>query len=121
MQKLVFDIGEEVKIGSGRSIVDLFRSPPWYGQAPGEPTLGYFISQILPNIYVLAGLILFALLIFGGLSIIMGAGQENPEKIQKGQKAAVSAIIGFLIIFGSYWLIQIIEAVTGIKIFKPGF
>lgn len=83
-------------------------------------TLGGFISVILPNVYIIAGIILFALLLFGGLGVIMGAGQDDPEKVQKGKKAITAAVIGFLVIFCSYWIIQIIDAVTGLEIIKGG-
>jgi len=83
-------------------------------------TLGKFITAILPNIYILAGLILFFLLIGGGLMFIVSAGQENPEGAAKGKKAITAAIAGFIIIFTSYWLIQIIETITGINIFESG-
>lgn len=83
-------------------------------------TLGGFISLILPNVFLLTGIILFILLIFGGIMIISSAGQQNPEGMAKGQKAITNALVGFLIIFLSYWIIQIISAVTGLNILRPG-
>jgi hypothetical protein len=108
------NIGEEFKIGLGRSIIDLFRPKT---DPSAKPTLGYFISSILPNVYVLAGIILFLLLFGGGLMVIVGGGQQNPEKTAQGSKAITAAVAGFLIIFASYWIIQIIERITGLKIF----
>ena len=83
------------------------------------PTVGSLISTLLPNIYILAGLLLFGLLIFGGFGIIMGAGGDDPKKTGQGKQAVTAALIGFLIIFVSYWIIQIIEVITGISIFQP--
>jgi len=106
MQKLAFNIGEAL-----------------FGEHPGlttSMTLGDIISNILPNIYILAGVILFFLLVGGGLMFIVSAGQENPEGAGQGKKAITAALIGFLIIFASYWIIQIIETVTGVNIFEPG-
>jgi hypothetical protein len=85
----------------------------------GFHSIGEIISNILPNIYVLAGIILFILLIAGGVGIIMGAGQENPERAKKGKQAITAALIGFVVIFASYWIIRIIEIVTGFYIFDP--
>ena len=81
------------------------------------PTVGSLISTILPNVYILAGLILFILLLFGGFSFIMGAGGGNPEQANKGKQAIGGAVAGFGLIFASYWVIQIIEYLTGIEIF----
>jgi hypothetical protein len=52
--------------------------------------------------------------------MIMGAGQDNPEAAAKGKQAATSAVIGFIIIFAAYWIIQIIETVTGLNILNFG-
>ena len=91
-----------------------FRSP--FGQGA---TLGTLVTLIISNAYVVASVILLFLLIFGGISIMMGAGQNNPEQAARGRKAATSAVIGYLIIFASYWIIQIVEKITGFSILRP--
>ena len=78
-----------------------------------------FISFILPNIYTIAGIILLIYLVFGGFTLIRSAG--NPEGAAKGQKIITNAIIGFVIIFTSYWIIQIVEIITGIEILSLNF
>lgn len=82
-------------------------------------TPGALISVILKNVYTLAGILLLVLLIFGGFSVIMGAGQGDPKKAGQGKKAATAAVIGFLIIFTSYWIIKLVEFITGVNIFNP--
>jgi hypothetical protein len=105
------DIGREwfLKPEAGQSIKE----------APQFQSPAALISIILRNVYMVAGLLLFALLIFGGISIILGAGGGDPKKTGQGQKAATAAVIGFLIIFASYWIIQIIGFITGIDILNP--
>ncbi len=46
--------------------------------------------------------------------VVSSAG--NAEKTDKGKQAITGAIIGFVIIFASYWIIQIIEIITGVNI-----
>lgn len=120
MVKLALDIGQEFwlkenfGIGVGGACPNpLFCIPNAYS------SIGTFISAVLPNIYVIAGLLLFILLIIGGLMVIISAGKGEEEGVQKGSKTITSALIGFLIIFASYWIIQIIETITGLQIFKP--
>lgn len=103
-----FNIGEQFKISGEKGIEQI-------------GTVSSIISTLLRNVYVLAGIILFILLIVGGLSFIMGAGEENPEKAKKGKQAITAALMGFVIIFCSYWIIRIIEIITGMKIFNPNF
>jgi hypothetical protein len=56
---------------------------------------------------------LLFLLIFGGISIMMGAGSGNKDDVAKGKKAVTAAVAGFLIIFCAYWIIRIVEIITG--------
>jgi len=92
-----------------------------YGVADKFGTLGEFFSTILFNIYGLAGIIFLFLLIFGGISIIIGAGNQDSSKVQKGQKAVTSAVAGFVVIFVSYFVIQLIQVITGVNILEAPF
>ena len=89
------------------------------GTATQFQTPGAFISILLKNIYVLSGVMLLVLLIFGGISIIMGGGKSDPRKAGQGKKVATAAVIGFFVIFAAYWIIQIIQKVTGVEILNP--
>jgi len=102
---MALNIGEAFKIG-GNPI----------GTKPGYTTIGGFVSTVLPNVYVLAGLILFFLILLGGIGLISAGG--DPEKISAGSKKITIAIIGFAVIFVSYWIIEIIQILTGVKIFS---
>ncbi len=103
MQVFQVNIGDMFQLG-GRSIREVY------------PNFGTLFSTILFNVYTFAGIILLALLIFGGINLILGAGKKESGQIQKGQKAINSALIGFAIIFASYFIIQLIETITGAKI-----
>ena len=103
---LALDIGKEFQVKPGQGIET----------ATGFGSIGEIISNLLQNIYVVAGILLFILLIVGGFGFIMGAGQENPERAKKGKQAITAALIGFAVIFGSYWIIRIIQVVTGLDI-----
>lgn len=72
------------------------------------------INNILPNVYIAAGLVIFFMIVFGGFTIITNAG--NKDKVQDGSKIITSAIIGLLVLFASYWIIQIIQVITGVSI-----
>ncbi len=105
MDKLAVDIGST------------FNSPLGQGK-----TLGDLVSVVVSASFVIAGVILLFFLVVGGISIIAGAGNDNPEQLEKGKKAATSAVIGFIIVFVAYWVIRIIEAMTGVPfITAPGF
>jgi hypothetical protein len=54
---------------------------------------------------------LFFFILFGGFKMISGAG--NSDQQADARKIITYAIIGFVIIFGAYWLIQLLGNVLG--------
>lgn len=98
----------QVKVGT-----DVFKTP--------FTDFGKLVSVIVSNLYIIAGVVVLFLIIFGGFGIISGAGAGDQQKTAQGKQALTAAVIGFLIIFTSYWIIQLIEIVTGLDILKPGF
>jgi uncharacterized membrane protein len=80
------------------------------------PNTGTLVTIIVKNGAVIAGIILLTLLIVGGLMFIIGAGSDDPKKIQNGQNIIVSSLIGFAVIFLAFIIIQIIQVITGLEI-----
>jgi len=82
-----------------------------------DANLGAIVSKILNTyIFFFAGLILLLMLIMGGFQMLTSAG--DPEKVKAGQGKITTAVIGFLIVFAAYWLMQIIEVLLGFKILE---
>lgn len=77
-------------------------------------SLGGVISRILFFIFPLAVAILFVMLIWAGFEMFSGAA--NKSALESGKNRATMAIAGFLLLFVSYWLIQLLEIIFGIKI-----
>ncbi|HKY74401.1 MAG TPA: hypothetical protein VJ246_03770 [Patescibacteria group bacterium] len=79
----------------------------------------FFNKLIIPNMYLFAGLIFFALLVGGGIMVVTSGG--DPKGTEKGMQTVKTAVAGFLVIFLAYWVIQIIERATGQPILSGGF
>jgi hypothetical protein len=79
-----------------------------------EFVLGMFINQALNLIFPLAGLILFVMIVWGGFEMLTSA--TSKKGLDAGKQRVVSALIGFLLLFSSYWIIQIIEHITQVNI-----
>lgn len=78
------------------------------------PSFSTLLNNLLPNLYLLSGLVIFFLIFFGGFTLIANAG--NVEKQQEGKQIITGALIGFLVVVLSYLIIQIIQVVTGVPI-----
>jgi len=105
MKHLAIDLGQEFWLKEGQGI-----------KGSHFDSFGGLISLLLPSLYTLAGIILLFFLIFGGLTVILGAGKGSDEQIEKGKKILTSTLIGFLVVIFSYWIIEILQIVTGIPI-----
>jgi len=77
---------------------------------------GTLVTLILKNGLTLAGVILLVLILVGGVMYIAAAGSDDSKKLASASSTITSALIGFLVIFCSYFIIQIIEVITGLKI-----
>ena len=94
-------------MGTGRTLNDTF------------PNLGTLVTILLRNSLTIIGLILLILLIFGGLMFIIGAGSDDQKKAAQGKAVITDALIGFVVVLMAYFIIQIVEVVTGLNILTP--
>jgi len=99
---------------------------PEYKDIPNLPTsdsevpitewknIGDIVSRLLIYIFPLAGIATFIYLLIGGFGYLTAAGNEEAAKKAQGQ--ITNALIGFLIIFLSYWIVQILEIILGVEL-----
>lgn len=106
-----FDAFNPLKIAGGDTAEDTAASV----HADQLSTPGGIVTRVLEFIFPLAGLILFLMISWGGFEVLMGASDSS--KVTAGKQRVTSAIVGFLILFASYWMVQIMEVVFGVVIF----
>jgi len=76
--------------------------------------IGGVLSALLPYIFAFAGIILFVMFIMSGFALLTAMG--NKEKMAKGSAMMTSALIGFVVIFIAYWIMQLLELILGINL-----
>lgn len=101
------NIGDQLDLGTGKSINQTF------------PDIGTVINILLKNSFTIAGIILLGLLIFGGLKFIMSAGSNDAKKAAEAKTIITNAIIGFAVVLTAYFIVQIIQVITGVQILNP--
>ena len=91
-------VGE--RSGSPQSISEVYDNP------------GTVVNLIVSNLFILAGVIIFFMIIGAGLSFLKDTekGKDDAKNLLTG------AVMGFLIMFGAYWIVQIVKLVTGANI-----
>lgn len=75
-------------------------------------TPGGIISELLRYLFPIAGMILFVMLVWGGFEMMTSsvAGKKDA-----GRQRVTTAVIGFLLLFATYWIGQLMEAVFGVR------
>jgi len=98
--------------------VDIGDAVPFDGSSLAKtyPSLGTVVNLLLKNSLTIAGILLLALLIIGGLMFVLSAGSDDPKQAQNAQKMITSSLIGFAIVFLSFVIIHLIEVITGLNI-----
>lgn len=97
------DIGK-TPLGDGKTVS---------GQYPNVATL---VTVIVKNGLTVAGIILLCLIVAGGFMMIASAGSGDQKQAAAAKTMITDAVIGFLVIFLSYFIIQIVEVITGLTI-----
>ena len=80
---------------------------------------GEIISALLPYLFAGAGLLLLLYLIFGGIQFMTSGGDPKARESAKGK--ITGALVGFIIIFASYWIVQIVGIILGIEAIQTIF
>jgi hypothetical protein len=72
------------------------------------------MSRVLVFAFPIAGLVLFVMLIWGGFEMLSGAATK--KSLDAGRQRITAALVGFLLLFASYWIAQVLEVVFGVVI-----
>ena len=72
------------------------------------------VSLFLNIAFVLSGIVLLFFFILGGIGLIGSAGNSDPQKAEQSKKTITSAVIGFVIVFASYWIVKLVGQLLGI-------
>jgi hypothetical protein len=94
----------KLPLGNGNNIGNTYKDP------------ATLVTIIVKNSLTIAGIILLVLLIAGGFMMIAGANSGDQKKAAAAKSMVTDAAIGFLVIFLSYFIIQIVQVITGVPI-----
>jgi hypothetical protein len=79
--------------------------------AGGE--IGDIISSALRYLFPITGFALLIYLVLGGYKYLTSMG--NPKKIEAAKSNITWAIVGFIVVFIAYWIVQIIGMALGLE------
>src|SRR3989338_7176207 len=88
---------------------------PIKGPLPGGKftNLASVVNAAVPLLFAFVGIALFIYLVWGGFDFMMSMG--DAKKAESGKGKITNAIIGFILIFVAFWIVQIADAFFGFK------
>lgn len=95
-----FDLGESYTLKDGTPVKDVFSKP------------SDIVNLIVPNLFTIAGVAIMVLLIMAGYQYI-AKGQKG---IQEANKILGAAGAGLIIMIAAYWIVQLVQVITGADI-----
>jgi|GEM_PF-670763 len=78
-------------------------------------TVSLLVTYLLPG----AGLLMLLYLIFGGFQYMLSGG--DPKAVQAAKGKITGAIVGFIIVFLAYWIVQAVAIILGISSIQQTF
>ncbi len=97
------------------------------GEAYNSPwgkskSFGDLIGLTITGALTIAGVVALFLIIGGGIFVIASAGKSDPQGAAKGKSAVTMGVVGFIIVMSAYWVIRVIEIISGVKfVTAPAF
>ena len=76
--------------------------------------VGTIVSGAIGFVFIIAGIIIFAYLVFGGVLMITSSGDKS--QTDRGKNAVTGAAMGFAIIVASYAIILLLEYIFDYRI-----
>jgi len=74
--------------------------------------IGSILDAMTPLIFGFAGLGLLLMIISAGYTLLTSAG--DAKKLESGKQRLTYAIVGFLVIFVAYWIVQLAGKIFGV-------
>lgn len=76
--------------------------------------LGYIISAVIGIVFILSGILVFAMLVWGGIQWITSGGDK--DNTQKAKDRITNALVGIAIVASAWAITKLVEFFFGITI-----
>lgn len=73
---------------------------------------GMLVNLIVRNLFIIAGVIFFIMMIMAGYQFISG-GTKGADQ---ARQMMTTAVAGLIVMFAAFWILQIVKLVTGAEI-----
>ncbi len=82
-------------------------------------SVGELVTKLIPYLLGFGGILLLLNLLYGGISMMLSRGEPKAYEGAKGRVTA--SLIGFIIVFAAYWIVQIVATMLKLDAIKSMF
>ncbi len=87
------------------------QEPSGFNFAGGN--IGDIVSSLLNYAFTFAGIGLLIYFILGGFQLFTSGGDQ--KKVAEGKSTITNALIGFVIVFVAFWIVQLFGNILGLQ------
>jgi len=93
------DLGECLTLSNNTTIKSVYSEP------------AFLVNLSERNLVVVGGVMLFLYVFYAGFLFV----SQGKKGMEQAQKMATTAVIGFVLLFSAYWIVQIVQLLTGVN------
>jgi len=94
------DLGNCLRLSNDKAISAVYSEP------------AFLVNLIVKNLFVVAGIFLFLGIFYAGFKFVAA----DKKGMEEGKNIFKSILIGFILMFSAYWILQIVKLLTGVDV-----
>lgn len=94
------DLGACLNLSDNTPVKEIYSNP------------AFLVNLVVRNLFIVAGVIFTITIFMAGYKFIV----KGKEGVQEAQQMVMNALVGFIIMFAAYWIVQIVGLITGANI-----
>lgn len=94
------DLGNCLQLSDGVPVSAVYSTP------------AFLVNLIVRNLFVVGGVIIFFMIFYAGFKFI----QDDKSAKEEARKIITTALVGGIVMFSAYWIVQIIGVLTGVDV-----
>lgn len=108
-------------LGSSAVMAEEFKYVDQFLLKTGGPTVesrysdvATVVNTVVQPVFIIAGIIFFATIVINGARMAISPG--NKQTLESAKKYITYSLVGFVIVFCAFWIVQLVGIITGIDV-----
>jgi uncharacterized membrane protein len=93
------NLGDCLQLTDGSTVSSVYNTP------------ATLVNTVVTNLFAITGLVLFIMIFIAGFKFVT----KGKDGMEDAKKIMTNALIGFIVMFSAYWIIQIVSLLTGVN------